>query len=60
MFRDKNKGLFGLAADCLCSVVRSTAATMPGGKIRKQASFNTMGAAVIGMIYTAIACDEHG
>jgi len=56
-----NKGLFGLATDCLCSAVRSTAARMPGGrKIRGQESSNTMGAALIGMIWTVLAWDEHG
>jgi len=33
---------------------------MPGGKIRRQESSNTMGAAMIGMIWTSMACDEHG
>jgi len=33
---------------------------MPGGKIRRQESSNTMGAAMIDMIWTAMACDEHG
>ena len=46
--------------DRLCSAVRRTVARMPGGKIRRQESSNTMGAAMIGMIWTAKACDEHG
>jgi len=33
---------------------------MPSGKIRRQESSNTIDAAMIGMIWTAIACDEHG
>jgi len=33
---------------------------MPGGKIRRQESSNTMSAAMIGLIWTAMACDEHG
>ena len=60
MLRGENKGLLGLATDRLCSAVRSTAARMPGDKIRRQESSNTMGAALIGMIWTAMACDEHG
>jgi len=59
MFRDKTRGLLGLATDCLCSAVRNTAARMPGGKIRRQQSSDTIGAAMIGMIWTAMACDEH-
>ena len=60
MFGGENRGLLGLATDRLCSAVRSTAARMPGGKIRRKESSNTMGAAMIGMIWTAMACDEHG
>ena len=60
VFGGKTKGLLGLATDRLCSAVRSTAAKMPGGKLRRQESSNTMGAALIGMIWTAMACDEHG
>jgi len=59
MFGDKTRGLFGLATDRLCSAVRNTAARMPGGKIRRQESSNTIGTAMIGMIWTAMACDEH-
>jgi len=33
---------------------------MPGGKIRRQESSNTIGAAMTGMIWTAMACEEHG
>jgi len=33
---------------------------MPGSKIRRQENSNTMGAAMIGMIWTAMTCDEHG
>jgi len=40
--------------------VRNTAARMPGGKIRRHESSNTIGAAMISMICTAIACDEYG
>jgi len=60
MFGDKTKGLLGLATDRLCSAMRSTAASMPGSKIRRHESSDTMGAAMIGMIWTALACDEHG
>ena len=56
MFGGKTRGLMGLATDRLCSAVRSTAARMPGGKIRRQKSSNTIGTAMIGMIWT----DEHG
>jgi len=40
--------------------VRKAVTRMPGSKIRRQESSNTIGAAMIGMIWTAIACDEHG
>jgi len=60
MFGGKTRGLLGLATDRLCSAVRSTAARIPGGKIRRQESSNTMGASMIGMIWTAMDCDEHG
>ena len=59
MFGDKTRGLFGLATDRHCSAVRNTAARMPGGKIRRQESSHTIGAAMIGMIWTAMTCDEH-
>jgi len=59
MFGGKTRGLFGLATDCLCSAVRNTAARMPGGKIMRQESSNTIGAVMIGMIWTVMACDEH-
>jgi len=60
IFGGKTRGLFRLATDRLCSAMRNTAARMPGGKIRRQESSNTIGAAMIGMIWTAMACDEHG
>jgi len=60
MFGDKTRGIFGLATDRLCSDVRNTAARMPGGKIRRQESSDTIGAAMIDMIWTVMACDEHG
>jgi len=60
VFGGKTTGLLGLATECLSSAVRSTAARMPGGKIQRQESSNTMGAAMIVMIWTAMACDEHG
>ena len=37
----------------------ATAARMSGGKIRRQESSDTVSAAMIGMIWTAMACDEH-
>jgi len=40
--------------------VRNTATRMPGGKIRRQESSNTTGTAMIGMIWTSMACDEQG
>jgi len=60
MFGGETRGLFGLATDRLCSAARSTAAKMPGGTIKRQESSNTIGAAMIGTIWTAMACDEHG
>ena len=59
IFGDKTRGLIGLATDRLCSAMRNTAARMPWGKIRRQESTDTIGAAMIGMIWTAMACDEH-
>jgi len=60
MFRDKTRGLAGLATDRLRSAVRKASTKMPGVKIRRHESFITTGAAMMGMIWTAIACDEHG
>jgi len=60
MFGDKTRDIFGLATDRLCSAVRNTAARMPGGKIRRQESSNTIGAAMIGMIWTTMVCDVLG
>jgi len=54
MFGDKTRGIFGLATDRLCSAVRNTAARMPGGKIRRQESSDTMGAAMMGMIWRPV------
>jgi hypothetical protein len=53
IFGGKTRGLIGLATDRLCSAVRNTAARMPGGKIRRQESSDTIGAAMIDMIWTA-------
>jgi len=60
MFGGKTRGLAGLATDRLRSAVRKASTKMPGVKIRRHESFITTGAAMMGMIWTAIACDEHG
>jgi len=60
MFAGKTRGLVGLVNDQVWSSVRKAATRMPGVKIRRHKSFITTGAAMMGMIWTAIACDEHG
>jgi len=59
MFGGGTRGLMGLAADRLRSAVRNTAIKMSGGKIRRQDSSCKICPAIIGMIWTAIAYDEH-
>ena len=60
MFGGKARGLVGLATDQIRSSERKAATKMPGVKIRRHESFITTGAAMMCMIWTAIACDEHG
>ena len=60
MFGGKTRGLVGLVNNQVRSAVRKAATRMPGVKIRRHESFITTGAAMKGMIWCAIACDEHG
>jgi len=54
IFGDKTRGLIGLATDRLCSAMRNTAARMPWGKIRRQESTDTIGAAMIDLLVAGL------
>ena len=56
MFGGKTRGLAGLATDHLRSAVQKASTKMPCVKIRRHESFITTGAAMMGMIWTAISC----